>query len=87
MYDSFRPRDEQVAISGVVHLIDRSGTRRPPSDLAEHHLTIGFAVPLHVGESGTEAERGQRLATHLTAALQVRHTQVAQHDDAGLIHS
>ena len=43
-------RDEQVAIGGVVHQIDRSGTRRPPSNLAEHRLTIGFAVPLHVGE-------------------------------------
>src|SRR4029450_4872916 len=69
LHDSFRPSDVQITIGCVVHQIDDPGPRRPPSDFAEHRLTIGLAVPLHVGEPGTEAECWQHLAAHLTAAL------------------
>ena len=73
-----RPAGEQVDIGGVVHHVDRARAGRPGADLAEHHLAVGLAVPLHVGEPVGEAERPQHGVAELAAALQPGLVQVAQ---------
>ena len=73
-----RPGREQVGVGGVVHHVDRAGARRAGADLAEHHLAVGLAVPLHVGEPVPEAEDPQHGGAELPAALQPGRVQVAQ---------
>ena len=76
--DRVRPAGEQVGVGGVVHHVDGAGAGRPGADLAEHHLAVGLAVPLHVGEPVGEPERPQHGAAELAAALQPGLVQVAQ---------
>ena len=76
--DRLRPAGEQVGVGGVVHHVDHARAGRPGADLAEHHLAVGLAVPLHVGEPVAEPQRLHHGGAELPAALQVRCVQVAQ---------
>src|SRR3954454_18594070 len=63
--DSLRPADIGVAVGREVHQVDHARTRRPGADLTEDDLAVGLAVPLHVRETGLEAERPQDGPPHL----------------------
>ena len=80
MRDGFRPGREKVRVGGVVHDVDHARAGRPGRDLAEHDLTIGLAVPLHVGEPVAESEHLQDSGAEHPATLKIRPVQLAQRD-------
>jgi len=87
--DSFGPGREKVGVGDVVHEVDLAAAGWPGRDLAEHHLAIGLAVPLHVSEPVAEAEHPQDGSTERPAALKIGCVQVAQRDIYGadpLVH-
>jgi hypothetical protein len=50
------------------------------TDLSEHDLTFGFAVPLHVRETAFELERADHVLTHADPVCEARIVDVAQRD-------
>src|SRR4051812_19133221 len=77
VYDGIGPADVGVAVGGIVHQVDHPGARRAGADLTEHDLAVMLAVPLHVREPRAEAKRCEHCPSHLTAALQMRHRNIA----------
>ncbi len=82
------PHPEQVPVGGVVHHVDGAGARGTGADLAEDHLAVVLAVPLHVGESGPETQRAEHIAPHrLPAGQPVDQSMSRSTTVCGLIHS
>src|SRR5690606_27778023 len=75
------PFAEEVNVAGVVHLVHEVRAARAAADLAEHHLAVGFAEPLHVGEAVAHAQGVEHAAAELDAGLQARLVHVAYGDD------
>jgi hypothetical protein len=75
-----RPAAVDVDVARPVHRVGEASAPDASSDLAEHDLSVGLEVPLHVREAVAEAHRRQHLVTHRDAGGQRSGVGLAQGD-------